>query len=200
MSAATPFAAVLLAGGRSQRMGRDKALLPLPGGQLLWQRQLAVLNALQPAELFISGPGREGFPASATRLADETPGLGPLAGIVTTLRAMRSPRLLVLAIDLPLMTSDFLRGLLTDDLTSSSARGIIPQTGDGFFEPLAAVYPRTALATAEEHLRSADRSLQTLSRQLVRNGAASARPILDSESSLFANWNRLEDTASRPPH
>ena len=59
-----PFAAVLLAGGRSRRMGRDKALLPLPDGRLLWERQLDVLlRELGPAKLFLSGPRRAGFPA-----------------------------------------------------------------------------------------------------------------------------------------
>ena len=50
----TPFAAVLLAGGGSTRMGRDKAGL-IVGSQTLWDLQLAKLRALDPAELFISG-------------------------------------------------------------------------------------------------------------------------------------------------
>ena len=86
MSAAPgTFAAVLLAGGRSRRMGRDKALLPLPDGRRLWQRQLAVLESLHPAELFISGSAREGVPSLIPCLDDETPGLGPLGGIVAAL-------------------------------------------------------------------------------------------------------------------
>ena len=56
-----PFAAVLLAGGRSRRMGRDKALLPLADGRLLWQRQWDVLRELGPAELFVSGPRGRNF-------------------------------------------------------------------------------------------------------------------------------------------
>ena len=186
------FAAVLLAGGRSRRMGRDKALLPLADGRLLWQRQLAVLEELQPAELFISGPERPGFPTSVVRLEDTAPGLGPLSGIATALRAMRSARLLVLAVDLPAMTADFLRGLLVND------RGMIPQTSDGYFEGLAAVYPKAALAVAETLLTGADRSLQTLVRRLLEEGHAAARPVADAESGLFANWNQPDDIIRDP--
>ena len=197
MNAATPFAAVLLAGGRSRRMGCDKALLPLADGQLLWQRQLAVLEALRPAELFISGPERMGFPASVTRLDDETPDLGPLGGITIVLRAMHAPQLTVLAIDLPMMTTDFLRGLLADDQRASLGQGIVPQMDDGFFEPLAAVYPRSALAVAEEHLQGTDHSMQTFVRCLIKRGLAIARPIADTEYDLFTNWNQPDDVCAR---
>ena len=191
MESPTPFAAVLLAGGRSRRMGRDKALLPLPDGRLLWQRQLAVLEALRPAELFISGPDRTGFPASVIRLDDQTPGLGPLGGIMAALKAMRSPRLVVLAIDLPMMSSDFLSGLLEED-----GRGAIPQMDAGFFEPLAAVYPQSALAVAERQIHGADLSMQSFVRCLVEIGDVSARPVKNAERLLFANWNRPEDVAA----
>ena len=186
-----PFAAVLLAGGSSRRMGRDKALLPLGDGRLLWQRQLAMLEELQPAELFISGPNREGFPVTVLRLEDAASGLGPLAGIAVALRAMCSERLLVLAIDLPAMTADFLRGLLVD------GRGMIPQTSDGYFEGLAAVYPRTALTTVENQLMREDRSLQTLVRRLLEEGQAAVRPVTEAETALFENWNQPDDIARK---
>ncbi len=187
------FAAVLLAGGRSQRMGRDKALLPLPDGRKLWERQLDVLRALEPAELLISGSARAGFPPDVTLLADELPGLGPLAGIAAALKAMQSPRLVVLAVDLPAMTTGYLCGLLTEAGDLPSNRGIIPRTDDGYFEPLAAVYPRAASAAAEEQLRGADRSLQTFVRTLIETGAAIAHPVTEADASLFINWNHPQD-------
>ncbi len=187
------FAAVLLAGGRSQRMGRDKALLPLPDGRKLWERQLDVLRVLAPAELFISGSARDGFPPDVTILADERPGLGPLSGIAAALKAMQTPRLVVLAVDLPAMTTDFLRGLLTATEDLFPNPGIVPQTDDGFFEPLAAVYPRDAWATAEDRLHGADRSLQTFVRSLVARGLAVAHPLQATDAHLFTNWNELGD-------
>ena len=188
-----PFAAVLLAGGRSRRMGRDKALLPLPDGRLLWQRQLAILCALEPAELFVSGPAREGLPAGVRVLADEAPNLGPLAGIAAALHAMRSTHLVVLAVDLPAMTTGYLLELLRAPRRGGAAQGTIPQRADGTFEPLAAVYPRAASTLAGARLHGADRSLQAFVRSLIEHDLAVAHPLQQADGDLFVNWNQPQD-------
>ncbi len=187
-----PFAAVLLAGGLSRRMGRDKALLPLPDGRLLWQRQLDVLRALEPAELFFSGPAREGFPPDVPLLPDATPGLGPLSGIAAALAAMRSPLLVVLAVDLPRMTTGFLRGLLA---ISREDSGVVPMHGtSGFYEPLAAVYPSSARALATARLAGENRSLQAFVRAAVSAGRLQ-QWSLDRPADLqcLTNWNTPAD-------
>ncbi len=189
----TPFAAVLLAGGQSRRMGRDKALLPLPDGRLLWQRQLAVLQALGPAELFIAGPPRDGFPPAVPCLTDAVPGRGPLGGIVAALRAMRSPRLVALAVDLPFMTDSYLRTLLEKD--AATTVGIIPMhPADGFYEPLVGVYPKPCLHVAEASLHSNDWSLQNFVR--ATGARLLAEPIRSEEEALFINWNHPGDVPS----
>src|SRR6476659_3626346 len=101
------FTAVLLAGGRSTRMGRDKASLPYAGGAL-WEHQLATLRSTGAGEVCISGP-RHGPYASCGLpiLEDRTPNVGPLAAIETALP--RAPYVVVLAIDMPAMRADFLR-------------------------------------------------------------------------------------------
>ena len=188
----TPFAAVLLAGGQSRRMGRDKALLELPDGRRLWERQWETLGVLEPAERFVSGSWREGFPAGLPWLADEFSDRGPLAGIAAALVRMHSPRLVVLAVDLPAMTADFLRGLLQE----GDQTGVVAQRNDGFFEPLAAVYPKSAAKPAEERLRAEALALQPFVRSLVTDGLATARPITSAETSLWAKWNRPNDLPS----
>ena len=181
----TPVAAVLLAGGRSRRMGRDKALLPLADGRLLWQRQLAVLRALAPAELFISGFHREGFPPEVPLLADGAPNLGPLAGIAAALREMRSPLLVVLAVDMPAMTTEFLEELLRG---CGDGRGVVPRhPGTGFYEPLAAVYPGQCQPLATAKLAEQDRSLQSFVRAAV--SLVRAYDIPATQDVLFGNWN-----------
>ena len=186
------FAAVLLAGGQSRRMGRDKALLPLPDGRLLWERQLGVLRALNPAELFISGFARPGFPAHAPLLPDEFPGSGPLGGIAAALAAMASPHLVVLALDLPSLDAPFLKELLAN---SAEGSGTIPKHpgADGFYEPLAAVYPKTCAPSAREAMRAGCLSLQSY----VRDAGPLLRPYLltAGQEPLFANWNRPEDVS-----
>src|SRR5207302_334798 len=107
-----PFSAVLLAGGKSTRMGRDKAFLKV-GGVELWHRQLELLTALKPDELFISGPSRsEWNGVGAEVIEDAVENAGPLAGIAASLQRCASPLLLVLAVDLIAMSSVYLRQML----------------------------------------------------------------------------------------
>ena len=105
-------------------MGRDKSAL-LVDGQPLWQHQLATLRATDPAELFISGKSDGPYANCGVEiLADEFPDHGPLGGIVTALRHCKSDRLLVLAVDMPAMTSAFLRTLL--EQSRRHAKGVVP--------------------------------------------------------------------------
>lgn len=182
------FAAVLLAGGRSSRMGCDKAGLVIDGLPL-WQRQLAKLRALEPRELFISGrPAGPYAGAGMEVLADAEPGLGPLSGIAAALRRAESPLILVLAIDLPAMTSAFLAKVVR------RGRSVVPRNAR-FFEPLAAVYPKSALALAEEHLRSEDRSLQRFIRRLIEAGLTEESVIDEADLPCFQNVNEVRDLA-----
>lgn len=171
-------------------MGCDKADL-LIHGQPLWQHQLATLRALQPHELFISGkPDGPYADAGVEILPDNFPGLGPLAGLEAALRRASHPLVLVLAIDLPAMTPDFL--LLLVRQAAPSATGCVPRA-DRWFEPLAAVYPRICLTLAEACLRAADRSMQRFVRLAVEAGLVGMRELRPSERALFQNLNQPGD-------
>ena len=185
-----PFTAVLLAGGKSTRMGRDKACV-LIDGLPLWQRQLATLRAVHPRELFISGkPDGPYASADVEILADNFPGLGPLAGLEAALRRASHPLVLVLAIDLPAMTATFLSDLVRQ--AAASATGCVPRE-DRWFEPLAAVYPRACLPLAEACLHETDRSMQRFVRLAVREGLEGIRDVLPGERALFKNLNQPGD-------
>jgi molybdopterin-guanine dinucleotide biosynthesis protein A len=192
-----PFTAALLAGGASTRMGRDKALLPLADGRLLWQRQLGLLEALAPAEIFVAGPARPGFPASLRTLSDQTPNLGPLSGLQSALAAMTTSHLLILAIDLPAMTVDFLRHLLQ---TAPIQQGVVPRQALGW-EPLAAVYPRAAEPIVSRQLREHDRSLQSTVKALAKQELVRPYLLNREEEALFLNWNEPTTNLvdARPP-
>src|SRR5687767_14914896 len=99
--------ALLLAGGRSSRMGTDKALLAV-SGQLLWQRQVDILRKTRPSTIYISARSADPFADSlCTVVLDGEPDLGPLSGVAAGLQACASEYLLVLAVDLPRINSIF---------------------------------------------------------------------------------------------
>jgi len=87
----------ILAGGKSTRMGRDKALLDWHGRPML----LHMVDLLRSATDDVQVVGRD-------RLPDRWPGRGPLSGIATALAITSSEANLILAVDLPLLTKDFL--------------------------------------------------------------------------------------------
>lgn len=96
--------AVLLAGGESQRMGRDKATLILDG-EPLWSRQLRILRELQPEKMLISARARPAWcPPEIETVLDAPPSRGPLSGLAAALKRIETTHLLALAIDVPQMT------------------------------------------------------------------------------------------------
>jgi molybdopterin-guanine dinucleotide biosynthesis protein A len=102
------ISAVLIAGGESRRMGRDKATL-LVRTKPLWQNQLELLRKLEPTEIFVSARTDPMWrPADVQFVADDLPSRGPLSGVAASLKQMRAQHLLALAIDMPFMTEEYM--------------------------------------------------------------------------------------------
>jgi len=97
---------VVLAGGRSSRMGRDKALL-LWQGQPLLQHMQSLLQQAGATRVVISGdyPGFDAIP-------DQTSELGPLGGIASIASALPDGVLLLVPVDMPLLTPPLLASLV----------------------------------------------------------------------------------------
>jgi molybdopterin-guanine dinucleotide biosynthesis protein A len=183
------ISAVLLAGGKSCRMGADKATI-IFHGRPLWETQLDLLRKLDPAEIFVSAktdpPWR---PNEYKFVADESPSRGPLSGITAALKQTHSSHLLVLAIDMPFMNETYLRSLY--DLAATGC-GVIPKI-DSRGEPLAAIYPREALTDFRQALTSDDFSLQTLTMRLIESGKLNAISVADETREFFRNLNEPSD-------
>lgn len=140
-------AGVVLAGGRSSRMGRPKAALDWCGAPLL-HRTASMLRATVDGPVVVVGaPGQElpELPGGVERVDDPVEGLGPLQGIATGLAAAagRAPLAFVCATDLPLLHPAFVRRVLRE-LAAGEVDVVLP-VARGFTQPLAAGY-RTALA------------------------------------------------------
>lgn len=189
MTRLPPFSALLLAGGRSRRMGRDKALLPHPEtGVALLTRQAAVLRAAGCSEVLLAAPAERAYALpGARRIDDAALDRGPLGGLVAGLAAAESPLVLVLAVDLPRVDAELLRSLVANATTD---RGVVPLDAEGRPEPLCAVYPKSrhayfASALAEERL-----ALRPLLAAALAAGWMTPAPAAPA---ALLNWNRPED-------
>jgi molybdopterin-guanine dinucleotide biosynthesis protein A len=189
------ISAVLLAGGESRRMGRDKATL-LFHGKPLWQIQLETLRRLNPVEILVSARTDPVWrPINVQFVADDPPSSGPLSGIDASLAHMRTAHLLALAIDMPFMSEQYLK-FLCDQIEPGT--GVVP-TIDGCAEPLAAIYPREADSDVRTALAGTDFSLQSVVRRLVESGKLRELRVREQETKLFLNVNELSD-ATRYSH
>jgi len=187
---------VLVAGGESRRMGRDKATL-LFHAKPLWQIQLELLQKLEPTEIFVSARTDPVWrPADVQFVADDLPSRGPLSGLAASLTRMRAQHLLALAIDMPFMTEEYLTFLCNQ---IEPCRGVIAKIEDRF-EPLAAIYPQEALANVQSALSGKDFSLQTVTGCLVAAGKLQVMPVTSQERKLFLNMNELADLRSSESH
>jgi molybdopterin-guanine dinucleotide biosynthesis protein A len=150
-------AGVVLAGGRSSRMGRPKASLDWNGTSLLAHVTTTLRRVVDGPVVVVASPGQElpPLPDGVRRVDDPQEGLGPMQGIATGLEAVRAdaPVAFVTATDMPLLHPAFVRrvvGLLDD------ADVAMPMVY-GRRQTLAAAY-RTAIAgvarelVAEMHL------------------------------------------------
>ena len=182
------FSAVLLAGGESRRMGRDKATMEFEGDPL-WQRQLQLLRALEPQKLFVSARTKPAWlPDDVELLLDDPPSRGPLSGLTKALTAMRTTHLVALAVDMPFMTVRELRKILERALEN---HGVVPVIGKPA-EPLAAVYPAHAAADFKAALAGEDFSLQRLVVNLVVDHKVKLWPIEKSTANFYRSVNTPE--------
>src|SRR5215831_7525141 len=134
------LSAFVLAGGRSSRLGRDKALVTL-GDRNFLQIALDNARAVCPAPIIVGASSL--YAEFGEVIEDRIPGCGPLGGIHAALSATPSDLNLVLSVDMPLMDSNFLKWL-AKQAAETTASVTVPLSG-GRLQPLCAVYRRTIL-------------------------------------------------------
>ncbi len=176
-------------------MGQDKALLVIEGAPL-WRRQRAMLAAAGATDILLSAREEqpwvgEARPEFAAVVTDAIADAGPLAGITAALEHAMAPHLAVLAIDLPAIEAAWFRGLAARCAPGCGAVGRM----EGFFEPLAAIYPREILPLAQAALARGEFSLQRLIASAVADGLMRVVEISPTDAPLFRNWNEPESRA-----
>jgi molybdopterin-guanine dinucleotide biosynthesis protein A len=180
--------AVLLAGGESRRMGREKATV-LFREKPLWQIQLETLRNLQPVEILVSARTDPAWrPHDVIFVADVPPSRGPLSGLAASIERITTTHLLVLAIDMPEMIGKYLRFLYAQ---IEPGCGVIPKIHNRA-EPLAAIYPREAAGEFRSALKGAEFSLQSVARELAAVGKLREISVPEHQTELFLNFNTQE--------
>jgi molybdopterin-guanine dinucleotide biosynthesis protein A len=171
-------------GGRSSRMGRDKARLPYRGGALAeWVARAVEIAALSAT--LVGNPELGGIP-------DLYPGEGPLGGILTalhhSLHQTGADWNLIVACDMPEVSAAFLQKLLAA-AEDCGADALLPAGPSGKLEPLCAVYHRRSLGPMELHFARGVRKV-TAALEGVRTVCLSVQ-----ELAPFQNVNTPEDWA-----
>ncbi len=151
---------LILAGGQSRRMGQDKAMLPFGEGTML-TTLVERFSADFDTAVSLRTEGQfalEGVPV----ITDQYPGQGPLAGLQAAFAASKAERIFLTGTDLPFLTTELMRELLTLSAEKGEADAWVLQRADGKTEPLCGVYHRRCAKPLEDCLQEGRRSFKGL--------------------------------------
>ncbi len=189
----TRIGGVVLCGGRSSRMGRPKAWLPV-GDEVMLQRVVRILRTVLSPVVVVAAPGQDvpELPADVIVTRDEIEGKGPLGGLSAGLAAMadRADAVYLSACDVPFLTAAFvarMASFLTPEIDIA-----VPDVG-GYKHPLAAVY-RTSVAGEVAKLLAADRLRMTDLFDAVRTRVVTDAELPEAQS--LRNLNTPEEYAA----
>lgn len=187
-----PIYGLLLVGGKSQRMGQDKALLRYTAATQL-ERGTALLQSVC-AQVAISQRREQSYPLPSGTVAvhDQIDDMrGPLCGILSAMRAYPEAHWLVMACDLPHVRRSTLQQLIQYFESAAPQLTAYKSSHDGLPEPLCALYPagadQTLVARAKELGKACPRKLLMLEQ---------ARLLTQSDPHSLDNFNTLQEFQS----
>ena len=158
---------IILAGGRSRRMGTDKALLPFPDPYAPNKRrsfleQLVNVMGYVCTDVFIVARDQEQASlyadADAELVLDSIPGGGPLVGLASGLQAISTDFALLVAVDMPFVTAQLLAFMI---LRYQEGVMLVPLV-NGHPQITLAIYPRSILPIIEDRIEQGSRDLRSL--------------------------------------
>ncbi|MHB1342320.1 MAG: molybdenum cofactor guanylyltransferase, partial [Coriobacteriia bacterium] len=188
-----PVTAAVLAGGRSMRMGVDKALL-LVDGEPLVARVAEAVGAVCAHTIVVTNRPETlehaGLAPDVAILQDEIAYQGPLGGLVTALKNAQDDWVFAVAADMPWLSPEVLRALWD---ARDGAQVVVPWTDKGL-EPLLALYHRDCLSSAQRVLESGRRRLVAMfpSLKVIEVDVETLRAVDPTLRSLL-NVNTPED-------
>jgi molybdenum cofactor guanylyltransferase len=155
---------IILAGGSSSRMGKNKALLPLPGDQAITfvEHLVSLLSECCSETLIVARDKAHArdFVFPGVRVTyDEKPDIGPLMGLYSGLSAIHTTQALIVAVDLPCVQPALLSFLLSQPRPAGTL--LVPLVHE-IPQVLLALYPRSVLAFVKEQLLQGRRDVRFL--------------------------------------
>jgi len=183
---ASQLSAVVLAGGKSSRFGRDKAEMEFSGQRVL-DGLIVTLREFPFQKLaVVSAQGQEReWPEPLVSLRDDQEGLGPVGGIVTALRHLPGG-ILVTACDMPLVSGALIEWLL--GYYDAHADAVIPRHQGGI-EPLFGIYEKSFLPAIEESIQAGRYALHFI----IEEANVRFVDVPEPFSARFANVNTAQD-------
>jgi molybdenum cofactor guanylyltransferase len=186
---ASEVSAFILAGGKSTRMGSDKAFVQLDGRTLL-ARALDLARSITSNARIVGAAAK--FSAFAPVVEDRFLDCGPLGGIHAALRSSITDLNIVLAVDVPFVSKELLEYLI-DSASRTSAVVTVPRAGERC-QPLCAVYRREFAGVAEEALRKGQYKIDALfDRVMVHVIEEDELAASGFTTSMFRNLNTKEE-------
>jgi molybdopterin-guanine dinucleotide biosynthesis protein A len=181
----------ITAGGKSSRMGEDKAWLKLGGRAMIEHVIAAVEPVTESVAIIANTPEYQqlGFPV----FADSNAEIGPLEAIRTALFNTLTRRVILVGCDLPFVTPDLFKLLLS---LPGDHYATVPVGADGKLEPLCAIYCREALSAVTNLIRQRERKVSNLfNRVPTRLVEFEELRALNGAEIFFENINTPEDYA-----
>jgi len=179
-----PVAAIVLAGGQSRRMNREKSLLLDNNGRPLIETIIAQLRPCFTGIMISAGDKDKFAFLNLPVIVDEVPGQGPLPAILSALRASPQAGNFIMACDIPVIHIPFIQNILA---RSSRYEIVVPRYKDGKFEPLFAFYHRSIIAAIERQIGTGDLRISSLFRTCRTKFVA-----MDGQK-WFRNLNTMEE-------
>jgi molybdopterin-guanine dinucleotide biosynthesis protein A len=184
---------IILAGGRSKRLGHNKFSITI-GNETLLERVISTVSSLGSETIIVSAPGKSlaeitGKP-DIKIVADIYPGLGPLGGLHTGLSVSNSFRNLVVACDMPFLNPRLLGHMIS---ISVGFDVVMPRVGK-LIEPLHAVYTKRCLELIEKQINNGIKKMsELLGLVSVRYVEDHELRTFDDQRMSFFNINTKED-------
>lgn len=179
---------IILAGGKSSRMGTDKGLINLCGRPLI-SYAAKVLSALC-TEIIISSSSDSYKGFDFRVIADELTEIGPMGGIYSALRQSKTERNLVLSCDMPFVSKELLSFIL---INGSGYKVAVPWQGNQQYEPLCGFYHLSVLDQMNFYIQKGNYKLPDLFEEIKINRLIITENMDFYNESLFFNINSKHD-------